>query len=204
MALQPISFLFVAAGVNRRARLALTRLTPSQVNAQAPSWEGAGSPIQTGELTIPVTDRSYWEGRYVLTEITIRKEDGDTLTINDAVVNVSLEKHIVRTALVGLEGTIKEYISNGDYEISMNVGIVAVDSSGSIVDEYPQEGIRRVRGFLEENNSLEVSSPFFDILGIDRMVVTRFSLHQDTHSNRQTIEVKALSDKDYVIKQTEY
>lgn len=204
MGLQPISFLFIAAGIGRRARLALTKLKPSQVNLQTPSWEGHGSTLQTGDVSVPITDRSYWEGRYVLTEITIRKEDGDTMMINDATVTVSLEKHIVRTALVGLNGTIKEYISNGDYDISLTVGIVAVDASGNIVDEYPEEGIRRVREFLDENRALEVSSPFFDILGIDRMVVSKFSLRQDTHSNRQTIEVKALSDVDYEIKHTEY
>jgi len=36
------------------------------------------------------------------------------------------------------------------------------------------------------------------------MVISRFSLNQDTHSNRQTIDIKALSDEDYVIKSTEY
>ena len=40
--LSPISFEFVAAGVARRARVALARLVPSRVNKEAPSWEGHG------------------------------------------------------------------------------------------------------------------------------------------------------------------
>lgn len=201
--LTPISYLFIAAGVGRRARMALCRLKPSQVNAQVPSWEGHGGTPETVELSIPVTDKSYWEGRYVLTELTLRREDGETLVVNDATVNISREKHIVRTTLVGLNGTIKEYICNGDYDIGITVGIVAVEG-GQIVDEYPEEGIRKVREFLDENKAVEVSSVFFDIFGIDRIVLTRFSLRQDTDSNRQTIEIKALSDEDYVIKSTEY
>ncbi|MEG1673214.1 MAG: DUF6046 domain-containing protein [Alistipes sp.] len=201
--LTPISYLFIAAGVGRRARMALCRLKPSQVNTQVPSWEGHGGTPETVELSVPVTDRSYWEGRYVLTELTLRKADNETLVINDAVVSLSREKHIVRTTLVGLDGTIKEYICNGDYDISIAVGIVAVEN-GQIVDEYPEEGLRKVREFLDENEAVEVSSVFFDIFDIPRMVVTRFSVRQDTQSNRQTIDIKALSDKDYTIKSTEY
>ena len=93
---------------------------------------------------------------------------------------------------------------NGDYDISISVGIVAVDSNGQIVDEYPKEGIRKIREFLDENKAVDVTSVFLSIFGIGRMVVTRFSLKQETASNRQTIEVRALSDEDYVIKSTEY
>ena len=83
------------------------------------------------------------------------------------------------------------------------MGIVAV-RDGVIVDEYPEEGIREVREFLDENKAIEVSSVFFELFDISRIVVTRFALSQDTHSNRQTIDVKALSDEDYVIKNTDY
>lgn len=201
--LSPISFEFIAAGLARRARMSLAKFTPSQVNTQVPSWEGHGGTPETVELSVPITDRSYWEGRYVLTELTLRKENDDKLMINDAMVSLSREKHIVRTTLVGLDGTIKEYICNGDYDISITVGIVAVEN-GQIVDEYPEEGIRRVREFLDENKAVEVSSLFFDIFDIPRMVITRFSIRQDTQSNRQTIDIKALSDEDYTIKSTEY
>lgn len=199
----PISFEFIAAGVAQQARLALCNFQPSQKNAERPSWDGHGGQIAGAELSVPITDRSYWESRYVLTEIVLRREDGHTLKINDATVNISREKHIVRTQLVGLNGTIKEYICDGDFSIGLTVGIVAV-RDGVIVDEYPEEGIRQVREFLDENRAVDVSSTFFDLFGINRMVISRFSLNQDTHSNRQTIDIKALSDEDYVIKSTEY
>lgn len=202
--LTPISFAFIAAGVARRARIALARLKPSQVNKELPSWEGHGGTPETVELSVPITDRGYWESRYVLTELTLRKEDGETLVVNDAIVSVTQGKHIVRTTLVGLNGTIKEYICDGDFDISISVGIVAVDAGGQIVDEYPEEGVRKVKEFLSENKAVEISSVFLSIFGIDRMVVTRFSLKQETASNRQTIDVRALSDEDYMIKSNEY
>jgi hypothetical protein len=201
--LSPISFMFVAAGIARRARISLARLVPSRVNAE-PSWEGHGEAPGTVALGIPVTDRGYWEGRYVLTELTLRKADGETLVMNDAVVNVTREKQIVRTTLVGLNGTIKEYICDGDHEVSITVGIVAVDAGGQIVDDYPEEGVRKVREFFDENQSIEINSVFLSIFGIDRVVVTRFSVRQETASNRQVIDIAALSDEDYVIKSNEY
>ena len=51
---------------------------------------------------------------------------------------------------------------------------------------------------------MEVSSTFFELFGISRLVVSRFSLSQETWSNRQRIDVQAFSDEDYMIKCTEY
>lgn len=170
----------MAAGVARRARVALTRLTPSRVNMP-----------------------SSWEGYDLLTTITLRRADLKTLRINDATVNISREKRLIRTPLTGLGGTIKEYIGSGDYDIAITVGVVAV-RDGGIVDEYPEAGISEVREFLEENQSLSVSSTFFALFGISDIVITRFSLRQETHSNRQVIEIQAVSDVNYVIKDTEY
>ncbi|MEG1540049.1 MAG: DUF6046 domain-containing protein, partial [Muribaculaceae bacterium] len=164
--LAPISFEFIAAGIARRARLSLTQLTHSQVNTQIPSWDGHDGDIATMPLMIPITDVDYWDGRYVLTKIKLRRADGQILNINDATVAISLEKQIVRTSLVGLNGTIKEYICDGDYDIGITVGIVAV-KDGQIVDEYPEQGIREVKKFLSDNQSIEVSSVFFDIFGIN-------------------------------------
>jgi len=200
----PISFEFVAAAAARHGRAALMRLTPSQVNREAPSWDGRGADSRTERLSMPITDPAYWEGRYVLTELVLEKGAGDRLVMNDAVVSLSREKRIVRTPLVGLDGTIKEYISGGDYEITVEVGIVAVDGEGHIVDEYPERGVARVREFLEENRAVAVRSVFLDIFGVNRIVITRFSLKQETHSNRQTLEVRALSDVDYKIMDAEY
>lgn len=201
--LSPISFMFVAAGTARRARVSLARLYPSRVNAE-PSWEGHGGTPATTALTVPVTDRGFWEGRYVLTELILRKADGETLVMNEAVVSITREKQIVRTTLVGLDGTVKEYICNGDHEVSIAVGIVALDESGQMTDDYPDAGVRKVREFLDENRAVEINSEFLAIFGIDRVIVTRFSITQETASNRQVINISALSDEDYVIKSNEY
>ncbi len=196
-----VSYAFVAAGLATRAKATLYRISASRTNPE-PCWQGDGE-FSSVELTAPITDISFWNDRYVLTQLHLRKADGRTLTIDDAIVSVSLKKEIVRTALVGLNGTIKEYINQSDYDIRISVGIVAT-RDGQIVDEYPQEGISIVRDFLLENEALEVQSIFLDLFGIDQMVIADFSLSQQTASNRQVIEIKAISDREYVIESTEY
>lgn len=146
----------------------------------------------------------YWLGRYTLTDMVVKVPDEGLLVINDVTVNVSLQKEIVRTALVGRAGTIKEYITDGDYQLSMTVGIVATDENGGIIDQYPERAVAQLREIFERPESLEVSSAFLDLFGITRMVVSGFSAKQMTHSNRQVIEITALSDTEYVIESNDY
>lgn len=199
----PVSPLYVAAGIATRARIALCAFKNSAEGKETAQWDGCGGALQTQSPAIPITDRSYWEGRYALTELELAMQSGEKITINDVTVSVSRAKNIVKTVLVGLDGTIKEYICNGDWEISMTVGIVATEN-GKIVDEYPTEGIRQMRNFLESNKALEVSSHFLDIFNINHIVVADYCLKQETYSNRQVITIKALSDVDYQIRCTEY
>lgn len=194
---------FVASGLAVKLKAKLYNMQPTQ-DSPSLSWDGRREGMTATPVSLPVTDVNFWEGRFALTTITVRRSDTNAkLVINDATVSISRKKNIVTTELVGLDGTVKEYISNGDYEVRINVGIVAVDGN-KIVDDYPTEGIETVRGFLEVNDGLDIQSAFFDIFKIDRIVVTEFSVDQNTASNRQTIDIKALSDKDYEIECTEY
>ena len=126
------------------------------------------------------------------------------LLINDATVSISKQKQIVKTALVGRKGTIKEYITDGDYQISISIGLIAVDSNNEIIDQYPEKAMGVLREILEVDSALEVSSVFLDLFGVNRMVVTGFSAKQMTYANRQVVEVSAISDDDYVIQSTDY
>lgn len=159
------------------------------VNKAEEAWEGSGD---------------YWLGRTALTDLTVNVPGEGVLLINDAAMNVSLQKEIVRTALVGRSGTIKEYVTDGDYQISISVGVAAVDDEGRITDQYPERAVAQLREILERPEALEVGSRFLDLWGITHMVVTGFSARQMTHSNRQVIEITAVSDTEYVIESNDY
>ena len=198
----PISFQFIATGGATQAKGALYRFKPSR-SGESPSWEGRENGITTRELTSPITDKSYWEGRYALCELTIENADGERLVINDAIVAISRGKNIVSTQMVGMNGTVKEYINDGDYSLNIVVGVAAV-RDGVIVDEYPAEGLRELRRFLDRNEALSVHSEFLEIFDISSIVVKSYSVSQDTASNYQSVSISAVSDEEYDIYSTEY
>ena len=126
------------------------------------------------------------------------------LTIPDVTINVSKQKEIVKTALVGRAGTVKEYITDGDYQLEMSIGVVAVDENNEIIDQYPEQAMSTLREIFEEDQSLEASSKFLEVFGINKIVITGFSAKQMTYANRQVVDVSALSDDDYIIQSTDY
>lgn len=150
------------------------------------------------------SEQDYWLGRSALTDVAIDVPDEGVLVMKDVVVNVSLQKEIVSTALVGRKGSVKEYISDGDYQLSMSVGIVATGDGGEIIDQYPERAVEQLRKILEIGEALEVHSVFLELFGITHIVVTGFSAGQMTQWNRQEIEITAVSDTPYIIKSTEY
>lgn len=46
-----------------------------------------------------------------------------SLLFQEVVISVSQERNIVTTSLQGRDGTIKEYISNGDYGITLDIAL---------------------------------------------------------------------------------
>lgn len=211
-----INAAFVASGAAIQAKGPAYRLRPN-TGRDAQKKEdyglGTGPGMSVGYGSERAINRSedapggtgdYWLGRNVLADIAVDIPGEGVLVINDVVMNVSLQKEVVKTALVGRAGTIKEYVSDGDYQISMSVGLVAVDAGGRICDVYPERAVAQLRAILERPEALEVSSGFLDLFGITHIVVTGFSARQMTHSNRQVVEITALSDTDYVIASTDY
>ena len=113
-----------------------------------------------------------------------------------------MEKNIVTTALQGRNGTIKEYISDGDYNISIDAGIstYTLDYKEDFDIAYPIDAVAELKKFLSIPEALEVQSDFLEIFGIKSAVVKSFGLQQETHSNRQSINIQMLSDEPYEIK----
>ena len=210
---------FIAAGVAVQVKGLAYRLKPnigrdamrqedySRINSgglTVPSTTEDGSQSINENETVWVSSGDYWLGRNVLTSLAVNVPGEGVLLINDIVMNVSRQKEIVKTVLVGRKGTVKEYITDGDYQINMSVGIVAVNDRDEIIDQYPEKAVTQLREILDRPEALEVNSGFLDMFGINSIVVTGFSVKQMTHSNRQVVEITAISDDDYYIKCTDY
>lgn len=141
------------------------------------------------------------EGKQWLTSLAL-KYDGKEFIFNECIIALNMEKNIVTTALQGRNGTIKEYISDGDYNISIDAGIstYTLDYKEDFDIAYPIDAVAELKKFLSIPEALEVQSDFLEIFGIKSAVVKSFGLQQETHSNRQSINIQMLSDEPYEIK----
>ena len=201
----PLNFNFVsiaAVGAATQLKGALYRFKPART-ATAPNWTEGEQLLQTHEIVAPVTDPSFWHDRYALVKLIFRKENGEQLEMNDAIASVSRKKNVVMTQMVGMDGTVKEYINAEDYQIKIMVGVQAA-RDGVLIDEYPTQGIKDLRSFFDVNEPIMVNSTFFELFDIDRIVITDFSVQQSTESNYQPLTLSAVSDTEYNVYSTEY
>lgn len=169
----------------------------------AHSYNKEGRVFTPSPVGVPITDPADWLGAYMLCPLLLRLEDGAELSIPDAVVAMTRTKNIVTTQVVGMVGTVKEYISDGDFDINIAVGIQGVED-GKVANVYPEEGLRELRKFLEVDKPISVQSAFFDLFEINRLVVKSYSLTQGTESNYQELTISALSDNEYNVFSTDY
>lgn len=147
------------------------------------------------------------EGRPWLTSLTLRYDDEKTkvsyqFEFIECIITINQEKNIVTTPLQGRNGTIKEYISDGDYSITIDAGINNYsegDDTGASL-EYPIDQVTELQKLLKLPETLKVQSDFLEIFKIRSAVVKSFYLSQETHSNRQSIQIMMLSDEPYEIK----
>lgn len=190
----PVSYQFVASGMFQRFA------KPLLYSLGMAGKEPAMNPSEYKNLK--ALDSVDWNGQFVRVPIVIDHPDmSQPLTIEECVMSVTQSKNIVKTVVPGLDGTIKEYSCKGDYEITMQCAVTAVDANGNQIDEYPTDGIRAAVEMCDVADSLEVSSWFLrDVFGITSIVISEYSIEQQTYSNRQEISINASSDMEYVIK----
>jgi len=100
------------------------------------------------------------------------------ITANDLVLEVALitatqEKNIVKTSVQGRNGTIKEYVSDGDWQISIRGVIV-----GELSNKRPSEELKKLDLFRGYNAEIEVIRNFLDDLKVYTVVITNVTYEQ--------------------------
>jgi hypothetical protein len=122
------------------------------------------------------------------------------VTLDTVLMTVSMAKNIVTTQIQGRNGTIKEYVSDGDFEIDVR-GVIVGDGQ----NEYPSLDVEELVRLLTVPDTLTVTSDFLSrfssisplgIEGIDNVVITDFSLPQrEGFRNAQLFQFKMLSNE---------
>ena len=135
--------------------------------------------------------------------------DGKRFQFQDLIFDTCLfvvtqTKNIVKTPIQGRSGTVKEFIGNGDYNISIK-GVI----SGA-KDRYPLNGnsvnnanVNSVNNLIVMGNApieLSLNSWYLNMIGIYKIVIESFNLPQrDGSYSTQFFEIEAVSDTDFIV-----
>lgn len=127
--------------------------------------------------------------------------NGRRIELLECIVTINQEKNIVTTPMQGRDGTIKEYISDGDYAITIDAAVCSYDENDWEKSKaYPIEKLQELITFLKVKDGLEVQSDFLTLFEIKSAVIKTYGMVQETHSNRQSFQIQMLSDTPYEIK----
>lgn len=123
----------------------------------------------------------------------------ESLTLQTVLLEVIQSKNIVTTAVQGRSGTIKEYVSDGDYSITMTGGVVGeMDDAGKIQDLgnfYPVVDTKLLIEICKVPRALTITSEFLQLFGINEVVITDYTLNQpESVRNIQPFQISMLSD----------
>lgn len=136
-------------------------------------------------------------------DISFTSDIGKVINIQIPTVlfTVTQSKNIITTSIQGRNGTVKEYISDGDFKI--NIKGVITNSNGKYPQFQIERGITTVTDLLSMcklNKSLTVNSWYLSQFCIYDMVVTDYEFPQlEGQYSSQPFEINAISDTPYVI-----
>jgi len=118
------------------------------------------------------------------------------LFLNGVIIDANVVKNIIKTEVIDLKGTVKEYISESDLAITIR-GYVATENP----DEYPDVDARLIKSYSSAPVPLNVTNDFLnDILGVNQIVVESCQLSQQQGvRNVQYFEMTCVSTIDYTL-----
>lgn len=111
---------------------------------------------------------------------------------------VAQEKNIVKTAISGRNGTVKEYNNDGDYQITLQANINELENI------FPATQLQAFKELKDVPESVPVVSKILNgIFDIDNVVINDFTLDPGTGKGNVVLNFKMESDLPFDIKDFE-
>jgi hypothetical protein len=117
-----------------------------------------------------------------------------------ALCSVTKNIKVVATDIAGRNGTIKQYINQGDYEVVIK-GIFTTGAA----EKYPADAMKHLQSITNASSEVKVVSEFLHLFGIYYLVFTKceFEQMEDTGRDEQKFTLTCLSDTAFAIKVTQ-
>jgi len=160
--------------------------------------QGKGDEFETidaPERDVPTTARKSKLGTPIFSDLQFDNitwqgvEYVHDLPIDTVLFTVNQQKNIIKTSIQGRKGTVKEYISDGDYMINIK-GIICGDNG-----VYPQSHVDKLIQFLSLPVALPIISSYLQLFDIYNIVVDSWDMPQMEGSNSvQIFNINCISD----------
>lgn len=180
----------------RNIQFVLERFGLSGVRAvvYVPFGESLKSNTKDYSLEIVVIEegkKTSYLGTPVVGEVVLKSDDDNLeIELQTVLTDVTMTKNIVKTDLQGYDGTIKEYISDGDYQVTIRGMLVSEEN------EYPQSQVSLLHQLCLLKKEIVVESEFLQLFGIYNLVIESYNFpQQEAIVNAQLFELNCVSDK---------
>ena len=100
-------------------------------------------------------------------------ELSEDLVINDVLFTCRRPKNIVRTKVQGRDGDVNEFISNADWEITINGMLVSEDQL-----VQPKEDLITLRNIINYEGSIALVSDYLQSIDVDTIVIDSADINQ--------------------------
>lgn len=123
----------------------------------------------------------------------------DQLIIPTVIIEVSQSKNIITTAIQGRNGTVKEFVSDGDFSITLTGIITGRNEGNKVIDignVYPDDDVKKLITICKVPDVLTLTSKFLnDVFGINEVVITDYNIPQrEASRDMQPFQISMLSD----------
>lgn len=115
--------------------------------------------------------------------------------IDACLFTVNQQKTLIKTAIQGRNGTVVEYIGDGDY--SINIKGIITGSNG----KYPFNQVKNLIEFLKQPTELLIEVPYLnEVHGIKQIVVESYDFPQEAGSySQQAFNINCISNFELVV-----
>jgi len=144
------------------------------------------APIGVSPLGTPIFDDVFFPaGSYGGIEY-------ESLRVQSAVISVSQSKNIIKTKVAGRDGTIKEYVSLDDFNISINAKIT------ELANIFPADQLTAWKELAKVSKNIDIISKLLnDYFDIFKVVVESFTVNPVQGSlNEVNLLIELVSDED--------
>lgn len=130
-------------------------------------------------------------GTPIYEQITFRTTEREYTFPDWPLLDISAAKNIIKTAIKGRSGTVKEYINTDDYQITIR-GILI----NYINDDYPEDLVNDLHDIFKINAELQVTTPVLNLLDIHNIVIESLRLPEvEGYNHIQPFVIQCLSDE---------